>query len=82
MTNAVTAAVVLLIETNTSRVLPHPSGFGSTTYVTNVIREVVTYTNRGVARTITNAVETNVTEIAVRRIMQEVPPVPNQPRKP
>jgi hypothetical protein len=82
MTNVVAAAVALLIETNSSRVIPHPSGFGATTYITNVASEVITYTNLGVARTITNAVDTNVVEMSVRKLMPEVPPVRNQPHKP
>lgn len=81
MTNAVVAAVVLLVQTNSSRVLPHPSGVGSTTYITNKVSEVVTYTNMGIARTVTNSVETNVIEITVRKLIPEVPPVRNQPRK-
>lgn len=81
MTNAVVAAVVLLIQTNSSRVLPHPDGVGSTTYITNVTKEVLTYTSMGIARTVTNSVGTNVTEITVRILIPEVPPVRNQPRK-
>lgn len=82
MTNLVVATVALLVQTNASRALPHPSGFGATTYFTNVTYEVVAYTNMGVARTITNAVATNVIEVSVRKIPPEIPPVLNQPRKP
>lgn len=81
MTNAVVAAVVLLIQTNSSRELPHPDGVGMTTYFTNVTKEVVTYTNMGIAHTVTNSIETNITAVTVRKLIPEVPPVRNQPRK-
>lgn len=82
MTNLVVATVALLVQTNSSKEIAHPAWFGSTTYITNVTCEVVTYTHMGVSRTITNAVETNVTVVTVRKIPPEIPPVRNQPLKP
>lgn len=80
MTNIV-AAVTLLVQTNASPILPHPTGLGITVFYTNVTSEVLFYTNAGVARAVTNAVQTNVFEWSYKQLIPPVPPAPNIPRK-
>lgn len=81
MTNLV-AAVTLLIQTNNGVVIPNPTGLSISSNYSVVTSHVISYSAGGVNYRLTNVVNVRKFTVETKEIIPELPPIPNQPRKP